>query len=130
VVLTIAKLLVAGAVKGLIGLESMLPGGPYLKQLNTGPRVGTAYYALASDYQPGDPGLAAWVKIRLIDGLFKTANDLIVPTAGVYDQNGSANFPITERFVFPPAAGIQHSGYFGDADARRRILAWLKAAKA
>jgi len=50
-----------------------------------------------------------------------------VPTAGVWDHNGSGQFPIAQRHIFAAGAGVAHSGFFGDATARERILGWLGA---
>jgi hypothetical protein len=123
------KQLAVGAVKGLPGLESMLPGGPFLKDwLNRGPRGAELYYAIASDYEPTQPGLAAWAKNRLMDQVFEHAeNDLVVPTQGVYEGNGSPLFPIADHYVFPPTAGIQHGGYFPNHQTQQQIMSWLGA---
>lgn len=126
-IIAVMKQLAVGAVAGLPGLESMLPGGSFLKDwLNRGPKGPELYYAIASDYAPTQPGLLAWAKDRLIDRVFDAAeNDLVVPVLGVYESNGSELFPIADRYVHPPAAGIQHGGYFADATTREQILAWL-----
>lgn len=128
-IITVMKQLAVGAVKGLPGLESMLPGGPFLKDwLNRGPRAAELYYAIASDYEPTQPGLAAWAKNRLIDQIFEHAeNDLVVPTLGVYEGNGSPLFPIADHYVFPPTAGIQHGGYFPNPRTQQQIMSWLGA---
>jgi pimeloyl-ACP methyl ester carboxylesterase len=128
-VITVMKQLAVGAAKGLSGLESMLPGGPFLTDwLNRGPKGAELYYAIASDYEPTQPGLLSWAKDRLVGRVFDHAeNDLIVPTLGVYRGNGSDLFPIADHYVFPPAAGIQHGGYFSDSATQQQIMAWLSA---
>jgi hypothetical protein len=126
-VITVMKQLAVGALKGLPGLESMLPGGPFLQDwLNRGPKGAELYYAIASNYEPTQPGLAAWAKNRLMDRVFDhAANDLVVPTLGVYEGNGSALFPIADHHVFPPTAGIQHGGYFPSPATQQQIMGWL-----
>jgi hypothetical protein len=128
-IITVMKQLAVGAVKGLPGLDSMLPGGPFLKDwLNRGPKGAELYYAIASDYEPTQPGLAAWAKNRLMDQIFEHAeNDLVVPTLGVFEGNGSRLFPIADRYVFPPTAGIQHGGYFPSPRTQQQIMSWLSA---
>lgn len=128
-IITVMKQLAVGAVKGLPGLESMLPGGPFLKDwLNRGPKEAELYYAIASDYEPTQPGLSAWAKNRLMDQVFEHAeNDLVVPTLGVFEGNGSPLFPIADHYVFPPTAGIQHGGYFPSPQTQEQIMRWLSA---
>lgn len=128
-IITVMKQLAVGTVKGLPGLESMLPGGPFLKDwLNRGPKGAELYYAIASDYEPTQPGLAAWAKNRLMDHIFEHAeNDLVVPTLGVFEGNGSDLFPITDHYVFPRTAGIQHGGYFPSPQTQQQIMSWLSA---
>ncbi len=127
VLITLVKQVAVGAFNGLDGLESMLPKGKFLAGLNTGQRSATNYFALASDYAPSDPGLEAWAKSRLLNVIFKADNDTVVPTAGVYDQNGNQSFPITNRWVFAQSDHVSHSQYFANAVARDKIAEWLLA---
>src|SRR5690606_11991236 len=96
-VITVVKQLAVGALNGLDGLTSMSPGGKFLEALNAAPRSNTRYYALAADYEPAsDSGLAIYARDTLHDLLFRAENDLIVPTSGVWDANGSEHFPIED----------------------------------
>jgi hypothetical protein len=125
-IITVAKQIAVTTVKGLEGLQSMLPGGSFLRELNKGTRDDKRYFALASDYEPTNQGLFAFAKDRLMDRIFQNRqNDLVVPTGGVFDANGSDFFPIAERYVFPSAEGVPHSGYFANSMARSRIREWL-----
>lgn len=128
VVIALVKQVAVGAFKGLDGLESMLPKGDFLSKLNAGAKAKTTYFAMASDYEPADAGVKAWLKNRLMDSIFKAKNDLVVPTAGVYDQNGNQSFPIADRYVFSPSDSVAHSQYFENPVARRQIADWLFAA--
>jgi hypothetical protein len=124
-VVTVAKSLAVGAVGGLKGLQSMRPEGDFTKWLNAGDRAAdTRYFALTSDYTPSKAGLVS-VKNRLMDLIFKTPNDLVVPTDGVFADNGSAFFPIEDKFVFRGTDSLAHTEFFGNRAARDRILAWL-----
>ena len=126
--LVVAKQLAANTVKGLDGLQAMLPTGRFLREwLNVG-TVPARYLAVASNYRPRNSGLLSWASDRLFSRIFLGAeNDLVVPTASVYDQNGSAPFPIADarRLVFGPGDGVTHVGYFAQERARKAILQWL-----
>ncbi len=127
-IVTVAKQLAVGALKGLPGLQSMRPGGEFAKWLNAGARAGeTRYFALASDFAPGEAGLKQYAMDRLMDKIFTAANDLVVPTDGVFAENGSGFFPIEEKFVFQGSDAVAHSGYFANRGAREKILEWLAA---
>jgi hypothetical protein len=106
----------------------MLPGGDFLEALNRGPQGDGSYYALASDYSPKDPGFRAWVVDRLLDKVFKVPNDLVVPTAGVYDIEGDGGYSFTDSHVFTQESGVAHSSYFSNQEAQGRLLEWLNGA--
>jgi len=124
-VITVAKQLAVGTVKGLNGLQCMRPNGPFLKGLNTGAKTHTTYFALASNFEPSGDGFGLWMKNRLMDRIFRAPNDLVVPTLGVYDANGAGGFPIDQTFVFRPSDSVEHSGYFRNAVAREKMADWL-----
>ena len=124
--ITLAKHLACATLVRLPGLQSMRPGGGFLADLNQGEPSGASYYAVASDFEPADPGLKSFFKDRLMDCVFSTGNDMVVPTSGVFDRNGAGRFPIEERLVLSPARGIHHSGYFADPEVQRQIAAWLE----
>jgi hypothetical protein len=126
-VITVAKQIAVGAVKGLRGLQSMRPGGEFARWLNVGPKGETRYYALASNFTPSEPGLRQLVMDRLMDRVFKAGNDLVVPTEGVFSDNGSRYFPIEQRFVFQGSDGIAHTGFFANRGVREKIMEWLNA---
>jgi hypothetical protein len=124
-VITVAKQVAVGAAKGLPGLQSMRPGGDFGKWLNIGPKGDSRYFALASNFTPREPGLRQLAVDRLMDKIFKAANDLVVPTDGVFSSNGSGCFPIDHKVVFQGTDGIAHTGYFGSRAAREQIREWL-----
>ncbi len=129
-ILTVAKQLAVGTLKGLEGLQSMSPGGPYQQWMNTSSNGGNGaggarYFALASEFEPSESGLKQFVMNRLSDRIFTGQNDLVVPSASVYDENGASGFPIEKRHVFDEGAGVAHCGYFADPKARETILNWL-----
>ncbi|MEA2723973.1 MAG: hypothetical protein QOH59_1744, partial [Gemmatimonadales bacterium] len=126
-VVTVAKQLAVGAAKGLPGLQSMRPGSDFAKWLNAGPRGETRYFALASNFTPAEPGLRDLMTDRLMDHVFKAANDLVVPTEGVFAANGSKCFPIEQKVVFQGSDAVAHTGYFASRAARDKMMEWLRA---
>lgn len=125
----IAKLIAVNALKGLKGLDCMVPGGDFLQGLAARGASADQHFALASDYEPVEPGLKAFVRDALIDAFQEEANDLMVPTAGVYKGSGTPPFPIgtAARLVFDHSNGVTHSGYIRKPEARAAITGWLGA---
>ncbi|HEX8152198.1 MAG TPA: alpha/beta fold hydrolase [Thermoanaerobaculia bacterium] len=131
--LTAVKVLGHAGLRGLPGLASMDPRGAFLRKLNaTGEKGATRYYALAAEYEPEDPGLRSVTKMKVadavIDRVFRNEpNDLVVPTLGVFEKNGSAYFPIDERLSVAPSASIFHTRFFGYAQTQEMLGKWLGA---
>ena len=145
-VLELAKLVAAGAIDALRGLQSMRPDGPWLRALNqpTGsPEAGAHYYGLGSSFREDcdgfkhlPEGFRTLATGKLANEIFKMTNDLVVPAEGVFLDNGSDRFPLRpENILFFGSSGdrggelmgIDHSGYFAQPEARGRILEWLSA---
>jgi len=127
-VIAVVKQIAVGAFRGLDGLRSMVPGGPFLEALNASPKSSAQYYALAADFEPpADSSLKLFAKDLLFDRIFGRENDLVVPTSGVWEVEGSPNFPIAERHVFDAAAGIAHSGFARNPRAIELLKGWLAA---
>jgi pimeloyl-ACP methyl ester carboxylesterase len=124
-IITVAKHIAVGAFEGLEGLTSMTPRGRFLTDLNSGTKGDSRYYALAADYEPGKDGFGAWARDRLFDKIFGDKNDLVVPTAGVFDANGSGYFPVTAH-VFDADAGIQHASFFSNESAAAKLVECLQ----
>lgn len=124
-VITVAKLVSTGVLNGLDGLQSMRPEGDFLSELNARAEQGGRYFALSSDFEPTNAGWKRYAADRLMDKIFKEPNDLVVPAASPYQENGSDRFPILPRLEFGVNAGVDHSGYFANPAAREQILGWL-----
>jgi pimeloyl-ACP methyl ester carboxylesterase len=123
-IIAIVKQLAAGAVDGLDGLQSMVPGGRYLERLG-GSGGGTAYFAMASNFEPVEPGLVSFKDV-VLDLIFGAENDLVVPTAGVYDLGRARGaFPIPAHHRFEGSAGVDHSAFVRQQAAIAPILGWL-----
>lgn len=124
-IVTVVKMIGAGVLAGLPGLRSMVPGGAFLERLNQPSGLTAMQFALASNFEPKpESGLVAF-KDRVADAVFRSSNDLTVPTEGVYEHNGAAGFPIKDRLVFAPGDGVHHSGFFEHRRATDQMLAWL-----
>jgi pimeloyl-ACP methyl ester carboxylesterase len=126
-IVTVAKMLAVGAMKGLDGLQAMVPGGKFQTWLNTGPAPqGTTYCALAADYEPSSPALRSFVSDAVMDAIFaKLGNDLVVPTDGVFAKNGAGLFPIDSRHVFAKDEDVVHTRFFAHKTTQEKLLTWL-----
>lgn len=126
-IITAVKMVGSAALDGLPGLGAMAPDGAYLARLNTGVPVGASYYGIAADYEPTG-GLKGFVIDGIADRVFgRSANDLVVPTEGVYAGSDDPAFPIpTDRLLQigrPEAVG--HTRYFGHPATASALLEWL-----
>lgn len=132
--ITVVKVIGHGGLKSLDGLASMCPGGTYLKSLEGGQKAGATYFAITADFdasaQPATAPLTSLIKDALMDRIFaKAANDLVVPTEGVFAPNGNPSFPIdpVSRLEIASSAGVVHTTYFASPDARRKMKEWLSS---
>lgn len=130
-ILTAVKVIAHGATVGLRGLAAMRPEGQFLRDLNSAKSENADYYAITSDFEPREHKLANLIKHQLadavVDRVFKNAaNDLVVPTASVYDLK-SSGFPIpAERILrFDSRAGVTHATYFGAQETAQALNNWL-----
>lgn len=129
ILLTLLKQVAVGAMGGLDGLMSMNPQGAFLRDVLNRPGAAStaAYRALAANYEP-PPGAAIgrYARDHLTDLVFTLqANDLVVPTAGVYAANGAGSFPIADPVVFAAGEGVDHSGFWTRPVTREALGAWL-----
>lgn len=125
-VVTVVKTIAVGSLKGLDGLGAMQPGGDFLTELNAPGDVDAAYHALASNYEPEQRGLKDWAVDQLMDPIFGAGNDLVVPTDGVWSENGGTRFPIESKEVFDTSAGVAHTAFFGEPRTQDTIAGWLQ----
>jgi pimeloyl-ACP methyl ester carboxylesterase len=132
--ITVIKVIGHGGLKSLDGLASMNPEGEYLKGFASAPKSSAMYYAITADFdasaQESTAPLKSLVKDAIMDKIFeKAANDLVVPTEGVFAPNGSASFPIGTvcRLEMAKSTGVVHTTYFTSPDARKKMKEWLTA---
>ena len=131
---TLIKVVGGGVVHGLPGLQSMLPGGEYVKTLNTAPQSGGSYYALAAQYMPADEhtagGLGKKVLIKALRKIFGEDSDLVVPTKGCYSmQPEVAGFAIPEKRykVYGVEEDTHHLNFFEKEAVNKQLHDWLTA---
>ena len=121
------KHLAVGATDRLTGLTIMQPGGEFLTQLNGAGYFGdnVSHFTVASNYEPTHPGLRAYVRDAVMDRIFGTPNDLVVPEAGVHDLGRFGEMPTAASLDLDATQGVYHSGYFANPLTCQRILGWL-----
>jgi hypothetical protein len=123
-VLTVVKIIGHGAVAGLPGLAAMRAGGEFLAGLDTGTAPGRCF-AVEADFEPTG-SLASLLRLSdsVLDRVFgATANDLVVPTAGV--APGGLRMPPEDRCDFDSAAHVWHCGYFSQPRTRECLRSWM-----
>jgi len=131
VVLTVVKTIARFGIPALPGLASMDPNGAFLAQFNAGAATAAVHHAVAADYEPtGAVRRLARGKVGnfVVDRVFASAaNDLVVPTVGVYEGGTDPAFPIdpARRLLLPPERGVDHSGYFHQPDVTSAVARWL-----
>ena len=113
----------------LKGVSAMKPGGVFLDSLKIipagpPPEHPPRYLAIASDFEPQEPGLARRLRKLIADKAIVGAHDLIVSTKSATET--PARFPIVASHVLAQSEGVAHGGYFANSSARARILAWLR----
>jgi hypothetical protein len=126
-IITVVKQLAVATLKGLDGLQSMLPNGTYLNDLATAIPANPNYFALASNFTPGS-GSPVSIRIanRVVDKAFQNAkNDLVVPTDGVFQFGAGGLIPAARLHVFEADEPPVHTRFFLKDDTRKSILNWL-----
>lgn len=127
-IITAVKVVGHGGLKSLDGLASMNPIGDYLSGLNGQSNGKASYYGITADFEPKGTAFSALaLKDALMDRIFgDTANDLVVPTAGVY-ESGSPCFPIVDADLLklPATAGVVHTTYFSAPQVQQQLRSWL-----
>ena len=91
----------------------------------------TEQYAIAADFSPSGGWRAMAmrnVQNVVVDRVFGTAaNDLVVPTEGVYEGEDAMVIPENRRLVLPRERGVYHASFFGQPDVAKQIAGWLTA---
>jgi hypothetical protein len=117
-VLEVVKQLAVGALSGLDGLAAMDPADQELLVLNDIDVRMAAVHAITSNYEPPQgASLAQRTLDTIVDALFASENDLVVPFTGMAN---AGKFVVADPFAVT-APSVSHSAYFGDERARAEI---------
>jgi hypothetical protein len=128
-VLVVVKVIAQYGLVAIPGLASMDIAGGFLAGFNA-TDIAAEQYAVAADYTPagGLQALLATVGNVAVDQVFEsTPNDLVVPTAGVYDGDALVHIPAERRLVLPKNRAVFHGSYFNQEDVATTIGEWLSA---
>ena len=102
-----------GLLQAVPGLTAMDPQGEYLTGLNSHRAHSTIYRAAASNFEPAKSDeFRRKLRDAATDLFFRTENDLVVPTRGVFNDNGAAGFPILDRVAFHGLESVDHGGFW------------------
>jgi hypothetical protein len=132
VLLGVLKALAHTAERNLPGVAAMSTTGYIAETLNVpGEKSPAAYACATADYTP-DPArdnafFAGPIGDRIMDAVFtdrgtREANDLIVPSDGVWAENRHPSFPIQMRHSFGKSDHVWHTGFF----AKKETFGWIK----
>lgn len=131
-IVTAVKVVGRAGLTGLDGLAAMHPTGRLIRQLNAATEGGAdETYALAADFAPRG-GLRSLLTTGLVDAVadrvFGQANDVVVPTDGVFD-GGGPGLPVDEarRIRFDGARSVWHGALFSQEETSAALLSWLGA---
>lgn len=126
-VLVAVKVIAKYGVTALPGLAAMDAGGEFLAAFNAAP-IEAEQFAVAADYTPsgGWRALVRQGENLLVDRVFGgVANDLVVPTAGVYEGSDAVVIPPDHRAVLPTDRAVYHGAFFNQPDVMSTVTGWL-----
>jgi hypothetical protein len=111
------------------GLSAMVPGGPFLTDLNGRPLGQTEYLAIASNYEPADRKLSSYFNDYVKDLIFEgKENDAMVRVDSACGSTVPGEWnEVANKLVRPDSAGIEHARYFGDGEVAAELVRWLRA---
>jgi len=135
--LHVARCAVVGMLDRLVGLRSMQLRGDFLAQLAAWERERTAgsILAIAAAAEAPDAGPQTGLESLtavLTGRVFGEDNDVVVPTAGAFGDNGSPAFPLPPERVLvvreedrTAELELLHSKYFALPVVREALVRWL-----
>ncbi len=127
--LTVVKIIGCKGIGELPGLHAMDPANDWLTRLGRRAAPPLTGYAIDADYEPTG-GLLKLVRLSdgFADKVFReAANDIVVPSGGVYDAGPALGFPIPRerRVSFDKTENVWHCAYFGQPKTGAALLRWL-----
>jgi len=128
-VLAFVRQIIVNAYPQLRGLACMVPGGPFLADLNGRPRGQNEYLVVASNFEPLDQRLTSYFKDFVRDELFgEKPNDSMVRIDSVCGTTTPGEFAeVAEQCLLGDEMGIEHSQYFGTRQVADKLVQWLGA---
>ncbi|MFT3970952.1 MAG: hypothetical protein QM695_11935 [Micropruina sp.] len=127
-VLVVVKIIAKYGLVGIPGLAAMDSEGAFLKGFNA-VELPVEQYGIAADFTPSGGWRAMTMKNVenvMVDRVFGNApNDLVVPTAGVYQGEDAMQIREDRRLVLPTTRGVYHGSFFGQRDVATQIAGWL-----
>jgi hypothetical protein len=115
--------LAQGVRDGLDGLTAMDPDGRFLAGLNAPISDASVCHAITTDFEPRPGSLPARALDTVTDLIFGAANDLVVPTKGVYD---AGRYKIAEPLTIPVDQMVSHNTFFRNRMVQQYLFEWLK----
>ena len=122
--IAVAKQLAVGALKGLNGLQSMRPGGGFLKALNDGARDDKRYFALSSNFEPTAPAEGLGRRPPARQDLQGRERSRGADPRGLRPERLRL-LPHRGPRGLPQTGGIAHTRFFADPRVQGKILEWL-----
>ncbi|MFT4216085.1 MAG: hypothetical protein QM619_02730 [Micropruina sp.] len=127
-VLVVVKIIAKYGLTGIPGLAAMDSDGDFLSGFNA-TELPADQFAIAADFTPSGGWRAMALKNVqnvVVDRVFgSAANDLVVPTAGVYEGDDAMRVRDDRRLVLPKARGVYHGSFFGQRDVATQVASWL-----
>ena len=128
-ILSFVRQIALAAYPQLRGLVAMVPGGEFLKDFNGRPRGTADYLTIASNYEPSDQKLKSYFNDFVKDLVFEgKENDAMVRVDSACGSEVPGEFQSgAESLVLPGPVGIEHSYYFGNPAAAKKVVDFLEA---
>ncbi|WP_323096608.1 CHAT domain-containing protein [Intrasporangium sp. YIM S08009] len=140
----LVKVLAAAATSGgehaaVPGLAAMVPGGPFVTELNAvqpgQPAPGTSWYVVSSDFHATLDGhdapsrlpkeLATWLAEGFLDGLFHGPNDLVVDVASMSAIGPPSGGYVRDSLALGSNGRVTHVDYFAQLEVIGALSQWL-----
>ena len=102
------------------GIEAQMPESPFLRTLLGASPLDDGLGSISGDVQPS--GVARRLLVAGADLFYREDHDFVVPTLSM--SGGAAR--LAARTAAFRGTAVHHSAYFGNADSRRALDAWLK----
>lgn len=130
-IISLVKILGANTVKGLPGLQSMLPEGDYLKDLGSRSLGNAQLYGMGARYLPMGQGAVGIVKALalkvVLKKLFGEDSDMVVPTQGSlsFGPEDAPLIPRERQMLYDSDSAVNHINFFNNQRVNGQLTDWL-----